>query len=419
MGGRPGGDYRSRVRLAVALALLSPALAVAQPVGFDEAIALADRTPRVRARERALEARRRGDADIGGTSQGLSIQATPGARILTEQDRGFEGQLAITHSWNLGDLTGARQRAAAAERRELDAERRAVALLSRMEAARRWLDLWRIQRLLQVLDAEVALARRLVEATRRAVAAGARTSVDEAEADAYLAEVRLRAIALRGVRHEASIALATAMGRTPTPRLVAAGAPPAPELPDAGPDLARVEALPGVALERLAAAAARAREAEVAAVFAPQLSLGAQVQRESPDGVIVSGVVGLTIPLFDRGQRERSAQRAEAELREGEHEQARLEAARDLALAVHDVAHQRRQERAMRELLVPALERLAERREAALQGGGGGTIFALLDARRRVLDAHGRAIDAEAARIWAEVRLWLYLAELRRAGGEL
>ena len=154
-------------------------------------------------------------------------------------------------------------------------------------------------------------------------------------------------------------------------------------------------------------------------MFAPQLSLGAQVQRESPDGVIVSGVVGLTIPLFDRGQRERSAQRAEAELREGEHEQARLEAARDLALAVHDVAHQRRQERAMRELLVPALERLAERREAALQGGGGGTIFALLDARRRVLDAHGRAIDAEAARIWAEVRLWLYLAELRRAGGEL
>lgn len=410
-----------RALLSAVLLVLVPSIAAAQRsaparIAFDEAISLSLRAPRIQGAERALEARRVGDADIGGTSQGLSIQATPGARILHEQDRGFEGQLAVTHSWNLGDLTGARRRAARAEREVLAAERRALALLARLEAARRWIDLWRLGELGRLLREEEALARALADATERAVGGGAQTSVDAAEVDAHLAEVRLRAIAAEGALHEASIGLSVAMARPPSPRLLAEGALPEPALPDE-PDLARIEQLPAIAVERLSAAAERAREAEVAAAYAPQLALGAQIQRESPSGVIVSGVIGLSVPLFDQGQRARSASRGEAERRDGEHAQARLEAERELSLAVHDVEHQRREERAARELLVPAIERLTERREAALRAGEG-TVFALLDARRRGLEARARSIEARAARAWAEVRLWVLLAELERAGGE-
>ena len=403
--------------LASALLLASfPSLAAAQPVPFDEAISLSLRAPAIEGAERALEARRAGDRDIGGTSQGLTIQATPGARILSEQDRGFEGQLSVTHSWNLGDLTGARRRAAAAEREVLAAERRALALLARLEAARRWIDLWRIGELGRLLREEQALTRALAELTARAVSAGVATSPDQAEVDAHVAEVALAAIALEGAEHEASIALSVAMARAPSPTLRAAGSPPQPALPDEL-DLARIEQLPRVAVERLGAAAERAREVEVAAAYAPVLALGAQIQRESPDGVIVSGVIGLSVPLFDQGQRARSTSRGEAERREGEHAQARLEAERELILAAHDVDHQRRQLAAARELLVPAFERLIERREAALRAGEG-TVFLLLDARRRGLDARERAVEAEAARAWAEVRLWVLLSELERAAGE-
>lgn len=398
----------------VVVTLLLPARGAAQPVTFDEAIALSGESPRVRGADRALDARREGDRDIAGTSRGLTIEATPGARILSEQDRGFEGQLSITHSWNLGDLTGARREAARAERRVLAAERRAAALDARLEAAHRWIELHRVQELLRVVAEEEALGTALRDATARAVRAGLRTAVDEAELEAHLAETRLRAIALEGARREAALALSVAMARTPTPQLRAHGDPPEPALPDQADVLARIEQLPAVAVARLTAAAERARAIEAAAAHAPELTLGAQIQRESPSGVIASGVVGLAFPLFDRGQRATSAARAEAERREGEHAQARLEAARELALAVHEVEHHRRQEQAARELLVPAAERLVQRREAALAAGEG-TLFALLDARRRGLEARARAIEARAARIWAEVRLWLLLAELARA----
>src|SRR5690606_4168162 len=136
---------------------------------------------------------------------------------------------------------------------------------------------------------------------------------------------------------------------------------------------------------------------ELAAAYAPVLALGAQVQRESPSGVIVSGVLGLTFPLFDHGQRERSVARGAAARREGEADAARLRAAETLSLALHEVEHQRRELRVASERLVPAIERLAERQQAALRAGEG-TIFQLLAARRRQLEARAREIEARAAR---------------------
>lgn len=398
--------------LVLALTLAAPAGAQTS-VRFDEAIALSAQSPAVRGTERALAARERGDADIAGTSQGLTVQVMPGYRILSEQDRGFEGQLSAVHSWNLGDLTGARRRAAQAERRQLAAEVRARALLAHLEAAHRWVILWELIELEPVLAEEAALADRLVELTERGVRAGVRTRVDTSEARAYRADVALRIVTLEGARHAASVALAVAMGRAPDAALLTEGDPPSPELP-AEPSILTADRLPAVAVARFAAAAERAREMETAAAHAPLLGLGGMLQREAPDHFIVFGTATLSLPLFDHGQRARSVALGEAERREGELEQAALEARRMLTLAVHDVEHARREQRAIDEELLPALAALVELRERALAAGEG-TTFELLDARRRWLGARARAIEARAGRAWAEVRLWILLAEIARS----
>lgn len=403
------------VPLVVAI-LACPAEGARAQVTFEEAIALSQRAPRLEGARGELEARRREDADLAGTSQGVAIQATPGARVLSEQDRGFEGQLTVTHSWNLGDLTGARRRAAAAERGVLSAEARAVALEARLDAARRWIELWRLDRLERVVRAERELAARFVAHTERALRAGVATAMDESEAGAYAAEVLSRALTLEGQRHEASLALALAMARPPSAALRPRGPLPSPALPDdPAPYLRAVDELPAVAVERLAARAARAHEAEAAASYAPIFGAGVQLQRESPSGFIAQGVLTLSVPLMDQGQRQRSVARGEAARREGARAQARLEAARELSLAVHDVEHQRRELAALRERLLPSLTRLVERREAALRAGES-TVFEVAAARRRLLEARGREIEAAAARAWAEVRLWILLAEMERAG---
>lgn len=400
---------------AFLLLLLLPSLAAAQPLTFDRAIGLAGRGPRAEGLERAVETRRAGDQGIAGTAQALNLQATPGGRVLSEQDQGFEGTFTVTQTWILADVSGARGRAAQVEREVLGAEARAAALLLRLEAAHQWIELWTIAREDEALADEAALAAELVALTERGLRAGVRTVVDASEAEAYRAEVAERALALEGMRTHASLALSAAMASEPRADLRTAGEPPAPPLPDdLEVTLALVERLPSVAVHRLTAAALRAHDVEMAASYGPQLTLGAQVQRESPSGFIVQGVAALSIPLFDQGQRSRSAALGEAERAEGELGHARLEAASALADAVHEREHTRQQETLLTQTLLPALDRLVAQREASLRAGEG-TLFELIDARRRRIAARARAARARGERAWAEVRLWLMLAELERS----
>ncbi len=408
---------RTLAALVPLVVLVAPAVAGAQDVTFDEAIGLAAGAPWARAPRRALEARRQGDRDLGGASQGLSIQATPGARVRSEADRGFEGQVTVVHSWNLGGLGRARRGAARAERDVLAAEARVAALASKLEAARLWIDLHRLLALEALLAEEESMAGRLVEVTGRALRAGAGTRADAAEAEAYAADVALRAVGVEGLRHERSVALAVAMGRVPLATLRSVGALPAPALPDdEGQSLARAARLPEVVAARLEATAERARAAEASAAFAASLGIGAQLMRESPDGIVAQGVLTLGVPIGDPGRRARSVALGEAARRESEAERAQGEAARALALAFHEVAHARREEGLVTERLIPALDALVAQRDAALAAGEA-TVFELLDARRRLVAARMRALEVRAARAWAEVRLWLLLAELERGDG--
>lgn len=396
-----------------------PASAAAQPtVTFDQALALGAASPEARAPRRALAARERGDDGIGGTAQATSLTVMPGAVLAPDQERGFEAQVQLTQSWNLADLGGARRRAAAEERRGIAAEARAAALRARLEAARRWIDLATFQEVEARLGAQQAVAEQHLRSAERALEAGVGGATDVAEARAAVADLEQRRLESEGDRVLAANQLAIAMGRSEGPAPRAGGALPAPRLPSPGAArrrLADLDALPEVAVRRLAVVAARAREAEASAQYAPVLSVGAQVERSATDAWVLYGVASLSFQAFGEERRAVSAAGAAAERGEVELEAARVRARADVEDAIHEVEHGRRQLRAIEAGLVPALEELVARRERAVTAGEE-TVFGLLEARRRLLVAEEARARARGARAWAEVRLWLLLAELGRGG---
>ncbi len=389
----------------------------ADAVTFDEALAVAPSAPGARAAARALTARRAGDEDIGGTAGPLTLTVNPGYRFTPDTERGLEGQVAVAQGWNLADLTGARRRAAAAERRVLSAEVRAAALSSRLGAARRWVDLRALEELLILAEQQLELAERSEQFMARAAEEGIRTAMDAAQARAYRAEIERARFELSTSLYRAGVELAVAMGRTSPAPLRTTGASPRPALPELtslDAYVTRVHQLPEAAALRLSATAARAREAEESAAYGSLLSAGVQLQREPPAAYTALGIFSLALAPFDRGQRQRSLARADAESLEARAAQAQLEARASLSQTLHDLrAARERRERIGRDWLVAA-EELTIRLERAVAVGEA-TVYELLEARRRQIEVQQLLVRAGADVLWAEIRLWLMIAELERA----
>jgi outer membrane protein TolC len=415
---------RFHVLIPLLLGLL-PGAAIAQRparVRFDEALDLGHRTPLVEGSRRVLAARRAGDEGIGGTAQATQITVMPGATVAPDQAQGFELQVNVTQGWNLGDLGGARREAAAREREAVTAEVRARALRARLEAARRWVELRTLEALEASLEAQAELLERELASKERAVEAGVSTGAELAETRALVAALSDERLQIEGERFAASIRLAVAMGRSGqgAGALVTEGPDPEPQLPRLGEIRARiasVEALPDVAVQRLDETAARAREAEAAAQYAPVLQVGGQLERTSDDAWVLYGVAGLSFSAFGQERRSVALARARTERAITATEMARSRARAELVEALHEVEHTRRQLASLRDELLPALEAVASRHTRALALGEG-TVFAAMEARRRVLEARASVERARGARVWAEVRLWLLLAEIARGEEE-
>jgi cobalt-zinc-cadmium efflux system outer membrane protein len=406
------------VPLLVAAALAVPSAARAQGVTFDDAIGLADATPAVRAEERALEARRSGDARISDVTEASRIFAMPGVRAIAEEDAGFEGQIQLGHSWNLAGLADAQRRTARQEREAREARARAVALAQRLLAARAWMSLREAEAHLVTARDALAIAERVLERTQRAAAASVATRADVAEAQAYVSESRAAVLAVQGEIVDAQVDLGAALGRADVETLTTAGEIPAPAIPDPAEIerlLTDVEHIPEVVAARLSALATRAREAEVAAQRGPRLDADVIVYRESPNGLMIFGQVGVNLPFADLAARERSVVQEEAELREGEAEEAALSWQREAHRVAHEVEHTAAVAASFRTELVPSLEALLTAREQQLTAGET-TVLIVLDATRRLVLARAALTRADTEHAWAATRAWLLLAV--RARGE-
>lgn len=403
------------VSMQVAAAVSPPAAA---GVTFDDALGLARQAPAVTAGARAAERAAAVGAGVSSMASNPQVTLQPGGRLAPATDIGPEFVLSVSQSWSLSGLGAARKASLAAENDALRAEARAAALAQRLGAARAWLDLWAAQKVAALASDEAAVARDLAKLADKAFAAQAATRADTADARAYQAEAKLLFIDAEGEALEIGLALARETASARAEPLAAAGEPPEPALPEPGTwatAIAQVDRLPSVRVKALAQRAEQARSVEEGAARGAHLSLGVVVQKDGPENFAAFGSIGLTVPLFDRGERERAPIEARAEKLAGEKASALIDARTELAAAFHHVRHSGEILATVRDELLPPLIEAAEAREALFRAGDG-TMVDVLAARRRVIAAKARLVRARADHAWAKVKVWLYLAELQSAG---
>lgn len=349
---------------------------------------------------------------------GVGAGLTPG---------GLELEGGISQSLALSGTRGARRAALDAEARWARADVDARVLERRLEAARRWLDLWAAQAAEVLLEEDRGVACRaagLLEARQRA---GEATTADVDMLAVACTEAELAREDAEGTTVEHALALAGVLpgvGATPAavresraPSLAGVRAEgPLPLLPEPTTrELAlareRLDAWPALAREAAVARLERARATEEAAARGLRVDVGV-VGRRSADGTsAVLGTLSLPLPLWTLGGRE-VASREAAALR-AEHavtlDRARLAA--ELEQVVHEVAHWDHLEARTREVLVPRAEALARARLRQLELGEA-TVLEALDARRSALAARQRALEAARARAWAHIHARVVVAVL-------
>jgi outer membrane protein, heavy metal efflux system len=392
----------------------------APAVTFDEALGLASRAPAVEAARAAAATTRDAAARLSSQTSNPQLSVEPAYRVSSSatSTTSFEGQASLSQSWNLAGLSSRRREAATAEGDLLDADARAAALARRLAAARAWIDLWAARAALEDARSEADLASDLASRTERAAAQALVTRADAADAAAYRAEARLLVLSVEGETTDLGFLLARETARPPV-SLATAGALPDPPVPGRGdwPALVdRAAALPDVLARRLAAHADAARAAEARAARGTQLALGVGARRDNLGEWVAFGQFGLSLPLFDHGEREATPFAVAAARASREAEDAQRTAAAELARALHEVEHSGEVMTELEARAVPASAEAARLREVAFRAGDA-TVLEVLVARRTAAAQRARLERARAAHAWARVKVWLELAEVERAGG--
>ncbi|MGB8328865.1 MAG: hypothetical protein WCE62_01965, partial [Polyangiales bacterium] len=306
------------------------------------------------------------------------------------------------------------------ERGVLQASVRAAALRSRLEAARRWIDLATLSEIANVMESRIRGFEELVEIRERALLTEVGTAQPLAEARALLAELRQGRLRLEGDTFSAATQLSLSVGREPrSSRLHTEGPMPDPWLPEESEirdRIANIDAAPDLVVERLRETAARARAVEASAQYAPVLTLGAQAERVAVGPWVIYGVTGVTFEGFGQRHRWSSLTEGEAAGASAATTSARLRVRAELEEAVHELRHSAEVGRILEEQTLPALRALVASLERAVALGEASR-FALIAARDRELAAVGSASQAHGAVTWAKVHLWLLLAELAVGDG--
>ena len=389
------------------------------PVTFDQALGLAARSPAVLGAEAAVEEQRGIAASVSSMVANPTLNVQPGtAQDPLDNQWKYFGETTLVQSWNLSGLRGERSSALTAEGKLLAVEARAAALSHRLAAAQAWMELWAAQQSLADALQEAELANEFSTRMAKAARAAAFTRAEAADAATYAAEAHVQAIAAQGEVVDRGFQLAAAMGRDEERHLVASGTLPSPPRPARSDWPALLEAagaLPGVVARKLAADAARARELELRSARGWMLGTGVKATRDYLGTWGVQAVLEFTFPLFDRGEREAAPQAAAAARSAGEHREALGVAATELTRALHEVEHSGEVLAAVEKELLPAAAESARAREASMRAGET-TVLEVLVARRAWAAARARRTRALASHAWAQVKVWMLLADLTLGG---
>jgi outer membrane protein TolC len=371
---------------------LLTAILATTPLSYDEALIRADRAPEVTAAVGASTARADGLQRLGSMTYNPMLQVQPGLR--TENgSTAPEGQLTLQQSLNVAGLASARRETAT---KELDAARweaRGRRFQLRIAVARAWLETWALTEAGHAVREEEAMAQELVIRIQKAVASDGLTRVDLASAKAFAAEARAFHLELEGQAIDAGGRLAVLLGiddiasvEGPLPELVEIEAPVA-DAATSWPGVKRLEA--EVNGER-----SRAQESE--ALYGTGLQLQLQGGHDAPSQWFANFAVGVTVPLFDIGSRDRSVHEATARLIEGELVKARAGARVELEMLRHELEHTAEVYATVQGQQLPAAVEAANLQLKRFQGGEA-TLQELLVVRRLAVAARVGAIRAQAA----------------------
>ncbi len=390
------------------------AVTLAQPLTFDEALALAERNPVVQAQAEGVEARRSLAESVPWLVANPSVMVQPGWRRLQTGGTGPELYLGVTQDVSLAGAGRSRRETAlkesAADGLELAIRRRIL----RLGTAQAWLALWAAQGALEAARREHTLIVDLHEKVARGAAAGGFTKVDVAVTRAYVAEAHLAELSLEGEVFSRGIALNRVLGRDDDDTLVA-GALPDIRLADVAPS----EVLDAASRSSVVGAAAALTEAtkahgvELEAQRGTSLQVGALGWREGGGDLAAVGTLQLTLPVFERAQRERSANAAAQAQAQGRERAALVEERLERRDALHEVEHTAEVRKAVEDELLPAATDSAdgiERRFAA----GEATAQDVVMARRTLVATTARRIRARADEVFARFRLAVLSEEARR-----
>lgn len=380
--------------------MVAPALALllaAAPLSFDEALRLAGQAPAVEAAAAAVEERRKLTDATSTLVANPQLGVQPGVR-RHPLGVGPEVYLSLTQPLNLAGFGGARKDALAKELEQDRALGRAALHLGRLRAARAWFSLWANQAALAEAKREQDLAADWAGRVERAAVAGGLTRADAAAARSWRAEASLAVLASEGEVFLAGVLLSEALGLDATaPSQVVEALPelPLPAGAALQESVARAELAPGVELATHTRDAEEARVTELKAANGTWLQVGAQAGREGSGDLVGLATLQLTVPAFDRGERDQARSKALATRAEGERRDALARARAERLRAIHELEHTREVLDVVERDLVPAAEDAARFAQKRMEGGEG-TAFEWVMARRTVLAARSRRVFVQA-----------------------
>lgn len=404
--------HRSVAALGLATALLCPpAPAAPGPAGltFEEALALA------RQRAPALLDATGQVAEAQGPLAGATplLRANPtleleaGPRRLSTGERAPQVVLGLSQPLELGGQRGARLGAARAglERQralERDTQRRVLG-----EVAATFLRALHARQRLALVRGMEEAAQDTVRATQRRFEAGDVPVVDVNVARVALARARAEVTSTEGEQEALLGELRGALGLEAESHLTVEGdlsALAARPVEAAPPERSDITAL-GAEVEE-----ARAERRLAEGSRWPTLSVGLRYAHEGDETALLGGL-GVTLPLFDRGQGARTT--TEAHLQRLQTALGAARRARDVQVGAALVQYRKERE-ALEELTREALPLLADNEELARQSYAAGEmgLAEFLLVRRDVLDARADHLQRQLSAALARVRLCLQLGVL-------
>ncbi len=375
-------------------------------LSFTDAVERVDAAPDVASATAAVQARAAALAGLPSLTTNPTLTVQPGFR--TDPTVPLPEVVAtLQQSFNLAGLASQRRAVAQAElvaSRATALERR---WQRRVEAGRSWLDAWAAHQAVSLAVEEHAAAQALVQRLERALATQGVTRAEVEGARAFAAEAEAFALMQEGRAFEAEAALATATGAEQVDEV--SGEPPT--LEEAG------GAVPvtASAQERVLGAqvdAARAREGEARAQWGTSLTATVLAVREVPSQWVGAVGLGVSLPIFERGQAEAGAQRALGVRLRGELEATRRRTHLEARVIEHELVHTAEVFAAVDgRQRVAAVE--AARLETLRFDRGEATILELVVLRRQALAARVAALGARADLVLArfKAREWRQMME--------